>query len=77
MTSKEVIAIQRLEIAQLKTKVENLEKVIEILKKKFNIVDVSTIYDEYVIETDLFYVTLTQEEYELLKGVFKNGKYKN
>ena len=74
MTSKEVIAIQRLEIAQLKTKVENLEKVIEILKDKW--IDVGMVIHliqcdndtpEYYNEGLEKQYRLTQEQYDLLK----------
>lgn len=66
MTSKEALVMQQLEIAQLKTKVEKLEKVIEILKNKkpnlFTYFRNKKIYTENFVNRDL-----TQEEYDLLK----------
>ena len=71
MTSKEVIAIQRLEIAQLKTKIEKLEKVIEIVNGKTIIIfalKLSKDLNDYNRMTS--FENLTQEEYDLLKEYF-------
>ena len=54
-------------------RLENLEKVIEILKKALllNVKEVRGIY--YVLGYDTNYC-LTKKEYELLKGVLENDK---
>ena len=71
MTSKEVILMQRLEIAQLKSKLEKLEKVVEILKRKkpdlFKYFRNRKIYTECFVNREL-----TEEEYELLKGALND-----
>lgn len=46
-----------------------LKKALDILKHKFEIKGVKEYLDGYVIDTKLYYIGISQEEYELLKEV--------
>lgn len=53
--------------------VKQYEKAIEILKDRFEIVEVKEDYDgEYIIETSTYFLYITKEQYELLKEVLGN-----
>lgn len=62
-----IIAREKLE--QDLDKLEQLKKALDILKHKFEIKGVKEYLDGYVIDTKLYYIGISQEEYELLKEV--------
>lgn len=67
-----IIARERLE--QDLDRLKQIEKALDILKKVFEIKNVHEEVDVYVIETETYLLSLTKEEYELLKEVLNNDK---
>ena len=64
-------ALRQLKINSLEDENTKLKKAFEILKNKFEIKGVKEYLDGYVIDTKLYYIGISQEEYELLKSVLE------